>query len=333
MARIGLALSGGGSKGAFTVGVLKVIEQLLDPVPYPVIAGTSTGALISSMLATNRFARLVELYSTVQTENIVNPHRALVAAILGPEAVLFAAAVLGGRAIFDSEALRKTIEANVDFEGMVDPASETTVIFTTVDLQSGKYEAFDNRTHSAEVLASALLASSNMPVLTDPVDITVDGTTHQYVDGGVREFLPLRAVFDSGVEVDHIIAISTAPFKASRRVKPYDNIIEILGRTVDLQSAEVAKNDDSGAQLFNALLAMIANGEAAGVSRTTLLRGLSSVVRRRLKDKRAIPVTVIAPPTQIEMDSLTFDPRRMREVMKLGVKVGKKEVPRILETL
>ncbi len=49
--RIGLALSGGGSKRAFTVGVLKVIKQRLDhPSPYPVISGPSTGALTATLL-------------------------------------------------------------------------------------------------------------------------------------------------------------------------------------------------------------------------------------------------------------------------------------------
>src|SRR6266705_5091786 len=98
--RIGLALSGGGAKGAFTVGALKVIRQKLGDSPFPVISGTSTGSLIGTMLTVNDWTTLVDIYSKVQTENIVNPHHALVASILGPEAVLFAAAVLGGRAIY-----------------------------------------------------------------------------------------------------------------------------------------------------------------------------------------------------------------------------------------
>ena len=53
MARIGLALSGGGSKGAFIVGALKIIDQRLDPQPYPVISGTSTGALIGTPASIN----------------------------------------------------------------------------------------------------------------------------------------------------------------------------------------------------------------------------------------------------------------------------------------
>ena len=104
--RIGLALSGGGSKGAFTVGVLRVLDTMLDGVTYPVISGTSTGALIATLLTTKELEKLKQIYTSVTTENIVNPHHALVAAIAGPDAVLFASAILGGRAIYDASALK-----------------------------------------------------------------------------------------------------------------------------------------------------------------------------------------------------------------------------------
>jgi hypothetical protein len=44
----------------FSVGVLKVIDPLLDPAPYPAISGTSTGSLVGTLLATNQFTRLLE---------------------------------------------------------------------------------------------------------------------------------------------------------------------------------------------------------------------------------------------------------------------------------
>jgi NTE family protein len=331
--RIGLALSGGGSKGAFTVGVLKVLDQLLDPTPYPVISGTSTGSLIGTMLTTNQFARLIEIYSKVQTENIVNPHHAFVAGLFGPEAVLFASALIGGRAIFDQSALAATIEANVDFDRIKSRADQTRLIYNTVCLQSGELATFDNKTHTAAQLSAALLASASMPVLMDPVVIEVDGTSFQYADGGVREFLPLRAVFGSGFELDHVIAISTAPLEPKRQTGSFDAIKEILARTIDLLDSEVGGDDYVGAQSFNALLRMIDNAVAAGVSRTTVLRGIPQEIRSRLADKRAVPITFIGPAKHIDMDSLEFDPAAMRKLMKQGVDTAKKIVPGIVAAL
>lgn len=54
--RIGLVLSGGGSRGAYEVGVLKFIRERLGDslgyhVPFDIIAGTSVGALNAAFLA------------------------------------------------------------------------------------------------------------------------------------------------------------------------------------------------------------------------------------------------------------------------------------------
>ena len=78
--RIGLALSGGGSKGAFIVGALKVLRVKFG-ADYRVISGTSTGSLIASLLSTNQFAKLVKIYSSVKTSDLISPHHSLVARI------------------------------------------------------------------------------------------------------------------------------------------------------------------------------------------------------------------------------------------------------------
>lgn len=321
--RIGLALSGGGSKGAFTVGALKVIRQKLDDTTFPVISGTSTGSLIGTMLTTNEWANLVEVYSNVRTNDIVNPNHALVASILGPEAVLFASAILGGRSIYDTAALKATIEANVDLRKVKDRSSKTLMIYNTVDLQTGEAATFNNRDHSATTLLKALLASANMPVLMDPIEIEVDGSTHQYVDGGVREFLPLGAVFDSEADIDLIIAISTAPLQAKKRKESYDKIVEILARTIDLLDTEVGANDYWGAQQFNAMLQMVENARAGGLNASQLLKGTPPDVAKRLKNKKPIPVLLVAPKDHLDLDSLDFDPIKMREIMSLGVAAAK----------
>jgi predicted acylesterase/phospholipase RssA len=322
--RIGLALSGGGSKGAFTVGALKVVRQQLGVTQFPVISGTSTGSLVGTMLAVDDWAALVDVYSNVKTKNIVNPNYALVAGIAGPEAVLFAAAVLGGRSIFDTTALRMTVRANVDFQAIKKAFPETLLIYNTVDLQTGQAATFNNRDHSATMLQDALLASASMPVLMDPIDITLGGETHQHVDGGVREFIPLAAVFDSDVDVDYILAIATAPIAAKKRKDRYDKITDILARTIDLMDTEVGLNDYMGALQYDVMLGMVDNATGGGVSKTALLKGVPSPVAKSLKDKRSVPVVLIAPDDHFEMDSLTFESGPMRDAMALGVASAKK---------
>lgn len=53
---IGLILSGGGARGAYQVGVLKAIAEILPPRicnPFPIICGTSAGAIIAATLASH----------------------------------------------------------------------------------------------------------------------------------------------------------------------------------------------------------------------------------------------------------------------------------------
>jgi len=76
--KIGLALSGGGSKGAFIVGALESILGRIfpdgDTPDVRVVAGTSTGALIASGIAADDFQTVKDVYENVETKNIVNPH-------------------------------------------------------------------------------------------------------------------------------------------------------------------------------------------------------------------------------------------------------------------
>ena len=328
MANIALALSGGGSKGAFIVGALKSVRILLNTRRFRVVSGTSTGALIGTLLTTGEFAKLDKIYSNITTSDLLDPNHALVARILGPEAVLFASAIFGGTAIFDTTKLRNVIRKNIDFKKIKQVSGKTLLIYNAVDLQTGAAVTFDNVRHSAKILEQGLLASSNMPVLTDPVPITVDGQTHQYVDGGLRELLPLRAVFGSGVELDHIVAIATSPIQAKRAKKQYDDITDILGRSIDLLNTEVGRDDLRGARLYNAILRILANIDA-DVSASRALEGIDPMIKRSLRGKKTVPITFIGPDKHLEMDSLEFEPEAMRKAMKHGVECAKKALKNV----
>src|SRR6478736_7942932 len=52
-----LVLTGGGARAAYQVGVLKAVAELLPgaPNPFPIIVGTSAGAVAAAVLATEAF--------------------------------------------------------------------------------------------------------------------------------------------------------------------------------------------------------------------------------------------------------------------------------------
>jgi len=54
----GLILSGGGARGAYQVGVLAAIAEMVPrgaPNPFPIICGTSAGAINAALLATENY--------------------------------------------------------------------------------------------------------------------------------------------------------------------------------------------------------------------------------------------------------------------------------------
>ena len=65
-----LVISGGGSKGAFAVGVYKYLVTTFD-LDFDVLVGTSTGSLIVPLAELGKTEMLEKLYTTQKTENIV----------------------------------------------------------------------------------------------------------------------------------------------------------------------------------------------------------------------------------------------------------------------
>ena len=69
MERTGLAISGGGSKGAFAVGAIEYLVE--QGCHFDLVSGTSTGALIAPLVAIGDITALTKLYTSVKTKDIV----------------------------------------------------------------------------------------------------------------------------------------------------------------------------------------------------------------------------------------------------------------------
>jgi predicted patatin/cPLA2 family phospholipase len=77
--------------------------------------------------------------------------------------------------------------------------------------------------------------------------------TDNYVDGGVRDVLPLKPlVKDPRVDEVHVVCLS--PITTPPTEKTYKNIVQVAGRSVDLLVNEVLQNDYDYAVLINKLL-------------------------------------------------------------------------------
>ena len=241
-----LVISGGGSKGAYAVGVLNTLHRQYVNLNFDVFVGTSTGSLIIPLLAAKKYDLLTELYTTQTTDKIIIKYN------LGDR--------LMDHSIFNSAPLWKLIEKYFTddlYEEL--KAQQQKMYFTTVCLQTGQLFVFttdDNplpvtgyelvSIQSAVHFRKAILASASQPVFMPPVMVNknipgFNNQNYQFVDGGVREYAGVEMAIDQGAT--EVFTILLAANEGSSNLNEYKNLFSILERTIDIFMDDVGKND------------------------------------------------------------------------------------------
>lgn len=250
-----LITSGGGAKGAFSVGALEHILHKGPVTHFDFISGTSTGSLIAGMVAANKIGELIDIYMNTNDGDILAPVN-LVEVVTSKNKPF----------IFDTEPLMKQIETFMDEEAFNHiMQSSTNVCFNSVCLQTGKLSVFstkpinDDRHYdkfliqNRDELVKAMLASSNQAVFMNPVNIG----GKQFVDGGNKEVVPTRVVVNNlGSDSDHdIYILSNNPDELVVMEKTYTSILDVLMRAIAIFIQEVRENDLEVVAMFKKLAA------------------------------------------------------------------------------
>ncbi len=171
MAKIGLALSGGGARGFAHIGVLKALVE--NDVPIDMIAGTSAGSFVGGAFAAGMSVQeIIEIGSSVSWFGVSGLS-------YSPRGLLSNAAMAG------------FIEKHFP----VTKFEELSLPFAAVacDLESGDEVVF----RDSGDLATAIRASCAIPGVFVPVS---DGNGRYLVDGGVTSPMPTKAVRKLGAE-------------------------------------------------------------------------------------------------------------------------------------
>jgi len=190
-----LALSGGGSAGAFGAGLLSGWSASGTRPDFKIVTGVSTGSLQST------FAFLGSDYDDALTQVFQNYDSA---AIYERRSML--GAVLGDAA-WDSAPLKELIERYIDEEVLAAVARKHAAGYRlfvgTVNMDTKKFVIWDmgriassQRPDKLQRFRDVLLASCSIPVLFPPVyiPIEVDGEIYyeMHMDGAVKSQLFLR---------------------------------------------------------------------------------------------------------------------------------------------
>ncbi len=227
-----LILSGGGAKGAFQAAAEKYAREEKG-YSWDIIAGVSVGALNATMLAMRKYQRLWEIWNTISNDQVYTGGFNLWSLIK---------IAFGAKSFYGNEPLWKMMKAELD-----PSLIKVDLRVGAVSLVTGEYVQF---TQSEPQLAKAVLASTVMPVIWTPVDIS--RAYRSMVDGGVRNISPLGDVLD--VQPDEIVVINCSPQAEAVLLAPPANVVQIGLRSLDILLNEIFRSDMNEFLRINALV-------------------------------------------------------------------------------
>ncbi|MDN5352693.1 MAG: hypothetical protein PWQ12_1614 [Clostridiales bacterium] len=244
----GIALEGGGAKGAYQVGALKALGEL--GIEYDVIAGSSIGAVNASILCSDGIETLESIWRDTQASDIIEGDKEILDQLLkmdfkGDNAklrqFLIETVMQGG---FDVSPYRKLLRRVVD-EGKV-RRSKMRYGLVTLSLTDLKpVELFIEDIPEGKLL-DYVFASSNFPAFKDE-----RFDNKHMIDGGFFDNLPINMLLGAGC--DSVIAIRLFGVGRIRKVKASDKTrvtyiepSEPLGGTLEIDPERARRNIQMG---------------------------------------------------------------------------------------
>ena len=319
-----LVLPGGGARGAFQVGVLKAIAELLprnSSNPFQIISGTSAGAVNSVVLASrahrlrSAVAELEQVWGHFRCHHVYKTDHLT---MLKSSLHWLASIVLGGflvgapRSLLDNAPLRELLSNNVRFPRIQDAieaghlealaitaagyaSARSTTFFEALESIEG-WERTRRLGERTDLNLDHIMASIAVPMIFPPVKIGDE----YFGDGAMRQATPLSPAVHLGA--NRILVIGIRDETGGRR-------------------AGEAEESPSFAQIAGYILdTLFMDGLYSDLERITrvneLIDGVSGEERREsLRPMRAIDTMLIVP-----SEDLRFIAHRHRKELPLAIR-------------
>jgi NTE family protein len=261
-------MTGGGARAAYQVGVLRALSELLPaeaPCPFPIISGTSAGAVNAAVLAVDAFSfrrgvrRLMTVWKNVHVEHVyrADPVGALRNSVRWLGAMM-TGGLLGANdvSLLDSAPLEALLKRYLDLAAIqrnIDSGHLAAFSVTCSGYTSGHSVSFYQGRPGLEnwqrarrigvampITVDHLLASSALPLIFRPVHIN-----HEYFgDGSMRQIAPVSPALHLGADRLLVIGVGRQLAPEGERVKTngHPSIAQIVGHALNsifLDSLEV----------------------------------------------------------------------------------------------
>jgi NTE family protein len=289
--RIGLVLPGGGARGAYQVGVLKAIAELLPrraPNPFAVLSGTSAGAISAVVLASragvfrNGVVDLERVWCNFRSGQVF---RSDPLTMLRSSLHWFAAIVFGGlgvanpKSLLDNEPLASMLRRRISFDAIqasIDGGHLEAVAVTAAGYGSARsvtfyqgrpdWQPWDRvrRKGRPTVLSlEHLMASIAVPLIFPPVRIGPE----YFGDGAMRQATPLSPALRLGSERLLVIGVRNEGPEAlpsPGEPVPYPTFGRIAGYMLDALFLDGLSSDLESLTRINLILEQAPGRTLAG---------------------------------------------------------------------
>src|SRR6476660_1629239 len=241
-----LVISGGGSKGAFAVGVIKQLQQIYPSLFFDIYVGTSTVSLIVPLAAIDEIDLLEEIYTTQSKGTIVKELR--IGDRLNTDSIFDANPLWNLINKYFTDARYNTLQASGKklYINTTCLQTEALTVFTN-DTAATSKEGYETRQIvNSDHFRRAIMGSACQPVFMPTIQVNKDlpgnaEKDYQYVDGGVREYAGIEMAIDAGATEIFTILLSTGVNEPEN--KYYGDLFSLMQRTIDIFMTDVGKND------------------------------------------------------------------------------------------
>lgn len=277
----GLVLTGGGARAAYQVGVVKAVRDILgSPVanPFPILCGTSAGAINAATLAVfaDNFSRgvanLLEVWENMRCEHI---YRTDAWSIAKSGAHWLLAMMLISRknpvSLLDNEPLREMLGRNLNFERIqenIDSGALYAACVTASGYTSGQSVSFFQGGSGLEgwernqrigaavpINLDLLLASAALPFIFPAVKFNRE----YFGDGSMRQIAPMSPALHLGADKLLVIGIGRQLSPEGERVagNGYPSLAQIAGHALNSIFLDSLEADLERLQRINRTLDII----------------------------------------------------------------------------
>ncbi len=235
--KLGLAMSGGGIKGAAHIGVIQALQE--ENIKVDIVGGTSIGSIVAALYAMeytpkemlklfNYFSKLIFKNSAMYTD---------------PRGKKLLSIQAGG--LYSGENIAFAIEEAGKYKNIKKLQDlKIPIVIPAVDLRDSEKYVFTNMgkindkyLNKADI-SIAVRASSSYPAIFAPCIYN----KHKFVDGGILDNIPVEEVKKIGA--DKVIAVRFKLNKTSRTI----GLRSTLNKAIDImfskiEGEEVKKSD------------------------------------------------------------------------------------------